>query len=289
MGTSASNGGPKGSPPLLPDWYNPSQSDEDNQETPQDGNDDSGENNDSPGQNNQNTPTTEPDHTNNSSKWGQSKGALTRLSNSRSGSSVKKAGRKYVNSLGGSRGATRAAAQGRITGSNYANFLGNLASGGISGALQNLGLENFVGKSSEEICIAIADAIAPIGTTNDEAISRDALISTLDSLYNRIQENGNDFTDIDSLSIDQIKETLIDFVSNFVFNKWMYELGNAVEKGSVTESEAINLENEVKDLIYTETFEHYRDIPVETFNIRDQANEVMIDDIFQTAYSTLEQ
>ena len=288
MGTSASNGGPKGSPPLLPDWYNP-QSDEDNQETPQDGSDDSGENNDSPGQNNQNAPTTEPDHTNNSSKWGQSKGALTRLSNSRSGSSVKKAGRKYVNSLGGSRGATRAAAQGRITGSNYANFLGNLASGGISGALQNLGLENFVGKSSEEICIAIADAIAPIGTTNDEAISRDALISTLDSLYNRIQENGNNFTDIDTLSIDQIKETLIDFVSNFVFNKWMYELGNAVEKGSVTESEAINLENEVNDLIYTETFEHYRDIPVETFNIRDQANEVMIDDIFQTAYSTLEQ
>lgn len=289
MGTSASNGGPKGSPPLLPDWYNPSQSDEDSQVTPQDGHDNSDENNSSPEQNNQTVPPTNPDQSNQSSNWGQSKGALTRLSNSRSGSSVIKAARKYVNSLGGSRGATKAAVQGRITGSKYANFLGSIASGGINSALQNLGLENLLGRSSEEICTAIADAIAPTGTTNDEAISRDALISTLDSLYNRMQENGNDFTDIDSLNIDQIKETLIDFVSNFVFNKWMYELGSAIEKGSVTESEAINLENEVKDLIYTETFERYRDVPVETFNIRDRANEIMIDDIFQTAYSTLEQ
>lgn len=292
MGTSASNGGPKGSPPLLPDWFNPSPPDGNNQDTPQDGNNDSdGENdstneNDSQDQNNPDTQNQNP--TNQSTDWGKSKGALTRIAKLTSGSSIQKAGRKYVSGLGGRRGATRAAAQGRITGGKYASFLGAIASGGINNALQNLGLDNLVGKSSEEICLAIADAIAPTGSTNDEAIARDALISTLDSLYNKLQENGNDFSNVDSLSLDQIKETLIEYVSNYVFNKWMYELGNAIEKGSVTESNAINLENEVRDLIYAETFEHYRDLPIETFNISDSSNNAIIEEIFQTAYSTLE-
>ena len=292
MGTSASNGGPKGSSPLLPDWFNPSPPDGDNPDTPQDGNNDSdgqndstnnndSVNNDSPEQNNSDIP-------NQSSDWGKSKGALTRIAKSTSGSSIQKAGRKYVSGLGGRRGATRAAAQGRITGGKYASFLGAIASGGINNALQNFGLDNLVGKSSEEICLAIADSIAPAGSTNDEAIARDALISTLDSLYSKIQENGNDFTNVDSLSLDQIRETLIEYVSNYVFNKWMYELGSAIEKGSVTESEAINLEIEIKDLIYAETFERYRDVPIETFNISDQSKNAMIEEIFQTAYSTLE-
>lgn len=290
MGTSASNGGPKGSAPLLPDWYNPSPPDGDNQDPPQDENNDSnGENdstndNDSQDQNNSETQN----QTNQSTDWGKSKGALTRIAKSTSGSSIQKAGRKYVSGLGGRRGATRAAAQGKSTGIKYASFLGAIASGGINNALQNLGLDNLVGRSSEEICLAIADAIAPTGSTNDEAIARDALISTLDSLYNKLQENGNDFTNVDSLSLEQIKETLIEYVSNYVFNKWMYELGSAIEKGSVTETDAINLEREVKDLIYAETFERYRDIPVETFNISDQSNNALIEEIFETAYSTLE-
>ncbi len=295
MGTSASNGGPKGSPPLLPDWYHPSPPDGHDHDAPQDGNNDSdGENdtanndghgnNDSAEQNNSDAPN----QTNQSTDWGKSKGALTRIAKSTSGSSIQKAGRKYLSGLGGRTGATRAAAQGRITGGKYAGFLRAIASGGINNALQNFGLDNLVDKTSEEICLAIADAIAPTGSTNDEAIARDALISTLDSLYNKLQENGNDFTNVDSLSLDQIKETLIEYVSNFVFNKWMYELGTAIEKGSVTESAAINLETQVRDLIYAETFEHYRDIPAETFNLSDSSNNAMIEEIFQTAYSTLE-
>lgn len=284
MGTSASNSGPKGSQPLLPDWYNPSPPDIDNQDAQQDGNNSSEVENDLQDQNNSDTQNP----TNQSTDWGKSKGALTRIAKSTSGSSIQKAGQKYVSGLGGRRGATSAAAQGRITGSKYASFLGAIASGGINNALQNLGLDNLVGRSSEEICLAIADAIAPTGSTNDEAITRDALISTLDSLYNKLQENGNDFSNIENLSLDLIKETLIEYVSNYVFNKWMYELGSAIEKGSVTESDAINLETEVKDLIYAETFERYRDVPVETFNINDRSNNAMIEEIFQTAYSTLE-
>jgi hypothetical protein len=294
MGTSASNGGPKGSAPLLPDWFNPespnqNQGDESSPDQSPGSDVDNGSNENSNAQQPREDNTEEQSQENQSSSWGKSKGALTRLANSRSGASYAKAAKSYVGSLGGSRGATKAAAQGIRTGGKYANFLGSIASGGINNALHSLGLDQFVGKSSEEICLAIADSIAPIGTTNDEAIARDALISTLDSLYTKIQEAGNDFTSIDSLNAEQVKETLIEFVSNYIFNKWMYELGNAIEKGNVSESEAITLEIEVKDLISLETTQRYRDVPIETFNINDRANNIMIEEIFQTAYTTLEE
>lgn len=281
MGTSASNGGPKGAPPLLPDWYDPTPPDKDDDPS-QDDDDDSRESPQSD-QDNKEISSSE-----SSGNWEKSKGALTRLSNSKSGASIRKAGKKYVNSLGGSRRATKAAAQGRITGKKYASFLGSLSSGGINNALQSLGLEQLVGKSSEEICLAIANSLAPPGTTNDEAIARDALISTLDSLYSKIQEEGDDFSSIENLSLEQVKDTLIEYVSNFIFIKWMYELGYAIEKGSISVAEAIELETEVKDLIFTETIERYRTVPVQTFQINDKATDVIMEEIFQTAYSTLE-
>ncbi|MDR4891598.1 MULTISPECIES: Qat anti-phage system associated protein QatB [unclassified Chryseobacterium] len=292
MGTSASNGGPTGSPPLLPDWFNPNPPErEQNEQQPETENNDlenDTANNDQQEEQSQDEALEQINPLNQSKDWGKSKGALTRLSNARSGASIRKAGKNYVNSLGGSRGATRAAVQGVITGKNYANFLGSIAEGGIANALQGLGIDEFIGRTSEEVCIAIANALAPIGATNDEAIAREALISTLDSLYGKMQEEGSDFTSISQLNLEQIKDTLIEFVSNYIFNKWMYELGGAIERGDVTEREVINLEIQVKDFIRAETIERYRDIPIETFNLNDRVNYIIIEEIFQTAYSTLE-
>jgi hypothetical protein len=293
MGTSASNGGPKGSAPLLPDWFNPEPPNQNqggesspDQSPDSEGNNNSNENSiaQQPRENNPEQQSQD----NQSSNWSKSKGALTRVANSRAGASYAKAAKSYINGLGGSRGATKAAAHGIRTGVKYASFLGSIASGGINNALQSLGLDQFIGKSSEEICIAIADSIAPIGSTNDEAIARDAIIATLDSLYAKIQEEGNDFKSIESLNSQQVKETLIEFVSNFIFSKWMYELGNAIEKGNVSESEAITLEKEVKDLIFLETTHGYRDVQIETLNINDRTINYLVEEIFQTAYTTLE-
>lgn len=278
MGTSASNSGPKGSPPLLPPWYN-----------------DEG----APA-----SPNSEPPNTDASSKtpalpdfsakdlisknWGSAKGALTRMSNNTGGSSYKKAARKYVSSMGGAKSATRGAVLGIITASSYASFLGSLSIKGYEESLIGLGLAALIGKSTEEICTAIANALAPVGSTNDEAIAREAMISTLDILYTRILENGNDITALENLSAELIKETLIEYVSSFVFTKWMYELGSSIEKGNVTEREAIDLEISVKDLIYTETVEKYRDIQIEVTTLESASTTQVIENIFSTAYSLLE-
>jgi hypothetical protein len=286
MGTSASNGGPKGAPPLLPDWYpdapttpepereNPAPQPDEVLPTP-DGQPVPAPELPLPA----NTPTGD---------WKSSKGALTRLSNNTSGSSGRKAAGRYLNSLGGAGAATRAAAQGVRVGNSYAGFLGALGSGGVTNVLNTLGLSEFIGRSPDEICAAIADSLAPVGSTNDEAIARDALITTLDALYTQILEAGGDLDSLSSLSPEMVKETLMAYVSNFIFTKWMYELGNAIERGNITETQAISLEHEVRDLIQAETIEHYRDLNITQLNLNDADNTALITNIFETAYSTLE-
>jgi hypothetical protein len=291
MGTSASNGGPKGNPPLLPPWYNdnnfPTENNDDiNQPDENFPDDENGA--ESPDNDEVEAPEQPAPVPNISKDWGKAKGALTRRSNNTGGSSSRKAGSNYLKSLGGVSGAVRAAAQGIRIGGIFADFLGAASTEGIENALTGIGLQQFIGRPFDEVCAAIANMIAPVGTTNDESVARDALISTLDSLYAKIEEEESEFSLDLSLSLEQVKETLIEFVSNFVFTKWMYELGIAIERGSVTESEAIELEGEVKELVYVETIEHYRNVDIANFNLNQRGNQLAIEGIFRTAYSTLE-
>jgi hypothetical protein len=291
MGTSASNGGPKGSPRLLPDWYNdpptpppppippPGDDDPEREPTP-----------DAPPNDKQPTdrPAIEALPNAATTNWGTAKGALTRYSNGTSGSSERKAGNRYVSSLGGSRSATKAASQGIRVGSNYAGFLGSVTSQGINATLTSFGLSEFIGRPTDEVCAAIANSLAPIGATNDEAIARDALIETLDTLYTKILDAGGNLDNLNSLSPDMVKETLIEYVGNFVFTKWMYELGIAIEKGNISEDDAVSLERAMKEFIKVETQESYRDIAINQLNLNNQNNLDIVTEIFETAYSILE-
>jgi hypothetical protein len=289
MGTSASNNGPKGSPPLLPDWYDaliPLSNDNDQEQVvPPEGEDQLA--NALP-PNDLIIPNEGQQQIEITTNWGTAKGALRRLSNNTKGASKQKAAKKYVGTLGGAKTATKAASQGIRVAGNYAGFLGSIASEGFTNTIRHLGLDQYLGRPTEEICAAIADALSPIGSTNDEAIARDALISTLDSLYSRVLEEGESLDTLNALTPELIKETLIEYVSNFIFSKWMYELGIAIEKGNISEQDAVELENEVRNLIFEETKEQYRENPIEDFNLNDEENIKKITEIFETAYSTLE-
>jgi len=294
MGTSSSNGGPSGISGLLPTYYNPGVLPNQGQRlapdgAPADGVDGAGQpdgSQASPGQ-------VLPEGPLLSGDWGGAKGAFTRFTNRTSGSSLRKAAKTYLRTLGGSRGATRSAGRGITVGKSLGRFLGSVStSGGGPGLNQTLvqfGLANFVGRSSEETLAKIADAIAPAGATNDEAIARDAVIATLDQLYTRILESGGDIIQLEALTPEMIKETVIDYVGIYIFKKWVYELGIAVEKNAVTEKQAIAMEQEIRDFINAEVSRSLRDKDVRDFDFNNPANQQIIDTIFQTAYSTLEQ
>jgi hypothetical protein len=295
MGTSSSNGGPSGKTSLVPSWYGGGAGDSGQQAA--DGgvagsNPGSGDQNNSDqgqGPNQANQPVAIPTTSGN---WKDAKIAFTRYSKNTGGSNIRKAAKSYVRTLGGSRGATRSASRGVTSGRGLVSFLGSVSApggGGLSQTLTQLGLTAFIGKSSEETLAKIADAIAPTGATNDEAIARDAILGTLDSLYSKILENGGDINALESLTPEMIKDTVIEYVSVYIFKKWVYELGLAVEKNTVTEKQAIEMEIEIKDFINAEVKLSLQGKTVKQFDLNDSSNQQIIETIFQTAYSTLEQ
>ena len=293
MGTSSSNGGPSGKTSLVPSWYGGGTGSSTQQ--PASGGTASNlatanQNTSAQGQGAQqaNQQGAIPATTGN---WKDAKGAFTRYSKNTGGSNIRKAAKSYVRTLGGSRGATRSASRGISSGRGLVSFLGSVSApggGGLSQTLTQLGLPAFIGKSSDEILAKIADSIAPTGATNDEAIARDAILTTLDSLYSKILDNGGDITALESLTPDMIKDTVIEYVSVFIFKKWVYELGLAVEKNTVTEKQAIEMETEIKDFINAEVKLSLQGKTIKQFELNDSTNQQIIETIFQTAYSTLE-
>lgn len=290
MGTSSSNGGPSGKGSLLPSWYNDTSGAQGQQVANPGlaGDESEGGNQQGDAQVPQSVviPKTSGD-------WKDAKGAFTRYTKNTGGSNIRKAAKNYVRTLGGSRGATRSASRGISAGRGLVSFLGAVSSpsggGGLDQTLTQLGLTAFIGRSSEETLAKIADAIAPAGATNDEAIARDSVIATLDQLYSKILEDGGDITALESLTPDMIKEAVTDYVSIYIFKKWIYELGLAVEKNTVTEKQAIEMETEIKDFINAEVRLSLKNKDIKEFNLNDKSNQQIIENIFQMAYSTLDQ
>lgn len=291
MGTSSSNGGPSGVSSLLPSWYSPSapsggtapggagNNDGNSGETQQaNGNG----NESSEGQNVQSQP-----NPNSTENWTNAKGAFTRFTKRTGGSNIRKAAKGYVRTLGGSQGATKSASRGITVGGGFATFLGSASSRGLNATLTALGLINYIGRSSEEILAKIADAIAPTGATNDEAIARDAIITTLDIIYTKIAENGGDISALETLTPEMIKEAVVAYISVYIFKKWVYELGIAVEKNTVSERQAIEMETEIRDFITAEVQLAMQDKTIRDFDLNNVTNQQTIETIFQTAYSTL--
>lgn len=269
MGTSASNKGPKGTPSLLPSWI---------VDSPEltSSNQNSDKDDESATQNPQTT------------NWNEAKSSLSRYANGTKGSSLAKAGSKYLKSLGGASAAAKSARQGISTGIRYALFLGDLATHGLENTLTSRGLDTLIGSTPEAICVAIANDIAPIGSTNDEAIARDALISTLDDLYSQVFEEGGDLESLGQLSPEMVKLTMIKYVANYIYSKWLYELGFSVEKGNFSVQEVVSLEREVKNLIQSETHERFSEREVGQIDLTQRDNLALITEIFEIAYSTLE-
>ena len=291
MGTASSNRGPSGTGNLLPTWYD---NGIDNSEVPQSDSPLPGY----PDQTGQPVPDTNqipqnatqpPPVTGN---WKTAKGAITRYSRRTAGSGLSKAIKSYLKVLGGSRAATQSSSRGIVAGNGLANFLGAVSSGGVgiglNQKLTDLGLANCIGQPSEFVLAKIADAIAPTGATNDEAIARDAVLATLDQLYSTIILNEGDLTSLESLTPEMIKDAVIEYISCFIYKKWVYELGLALEKNGVTENAAIAMEIEIKDFIQEEVRVGIQNQTIQELDLHSANNQLIIESIFQLAFSTLE-
>ncbi|MCK8480978.1 Qat anti-phage system associated protein QatB [Psychroserpens algicola] len=279
MGTSASGTGPKGKTPLLPSWAN---SPDGSPEMEQD---------DEISQQVEDTPNVTSDSALDmipSQKLTGTKSILTRISNGGGGSSFKTFAKSYIKSSGGSRAATKASIAGINVGRSYLGFLSGVSKDGFNETLQKYDLSDCVGKSSEEVMAKIADRIAPTGSTNDEAIARAAVMIAFDKLYEKILDSGKDINSLDSIDSETLSDTVIEFVSAYIFKKWVYEAGIALERNDLSESEAIKLENEMRFFIQDEVKNGFKKTDISKIDLAQGQGRKLIEDIFELAYSTLE-
>ena len=277
MGTSASGTGPKGKTPLLPSWA----TDSDNSPEPEE--DNNQQSDDTSNETVDPKPETAP-----TQKLSGTKSILTRISNGGSGSSFKTFAKSYIKSSGGSRAATKSSIAGINVGRSYLGFLSGVSKEGFNETLQKYDLSDCIGKSSEKVIAKIADRIAPTGSTNDEAIARAAIMIAFDRLYEKIIDSGRDIESLDSIDSETLSDTVVEFVSAYIFKKWVYEAGIALERNDLSESEAIKLENEMRFFIRDEVKNGFKKADISKIDLAQGEGKKIIEDIFELAYSTLE-
>lgn len=280
MGTSSSFGGPKGRIPLLPPFAPNEPGDDQDQDNNKENEGETGSSDSAPNES--------PQEHLLSGNYAGAKQSLSRYAKGEPGYSVGNASRSYVRSLGGARKAARSSTNGRRAVSAFGGFLGSVAREGITQTLRNLGLGNLLGEPSSVVFASIIDAIAPIGTSNEEADARQAIIDALDKLYDKFQLEDDNLNKLDSLNASDIREAILDSIKAYIYERWLQELSLCLEKNSLTPGDAIRKEADMKEYIFTTVNYDFEDQDVLTMNFTDGSGKRLIENIFQEAYQTLE-
>lgn len=291
MGTSNSYGGPKDTSHLLPSWARQN-SDMDNdptdngipiddegteQNTPENGN------LSDQGTRNSNDVSRPPKN------WRYAKNVMSRYASRGSGhGGPAKAGKAYVKAEGGAKKAAQSVKSGKTTARSVAAFFINSARGGISQGLNSIGLGHLVGKDVDTVFSELIEALLGKGVNFDENIAREAIDNALGSFYEQCSENQN-FESIEHITSEQLEKAIEDFVSGYIYKRWLQKLGECIERKSFSEDEAVKLETEVsvyvRDLVNLEL--NSRD----SFSIdwNGEEGRRIIDSVYEDAYSLIEE
>lgn len=298
MGTSQSYGGPGDRPALLPSWAlppqpvipTPSVPAETSPESPQPLPEPTNSPIDSPtSPSNPTQPVVPRSPQKTARPWQAAKSSLTRFASGGGGrSGFGKAARSYVKAKGGARSATASATSGRRALGSAGQFLSTVARSGWTNALESIGLRSVVGRSADVMFTAIVNAVAPEGATLEDAVARRAMCEVFDDLFEKKVTTSNNTESLSEMSPDDVLGATTDFVCLYVYYKWIEELGRSIERGAVTAQDATKLEREVKQFVRDVVKLKSDAVDLLTLKWGDEPGQQFIDDVFQQAYSLLE-
>lgn len=291
MGTSNSYGGPKDTSHLLPSWARQSSDINSNSTDTGIPPDDGEAEQNMPGNDNSNDQDAQDlNHESRSQgKWKNAKNVMSRYVSRGSGQGgPARAGRAYIKAEGGAQNAAQSVKSGKTTARKLATFFTTTARSDISQGLNSIGLGHLVGKDVDTVFSELIDTLLDNGVNFDENIAREAIEDALASFYKKCSENQN-FKSLEHLTEEQLKRAIEDFVSGYIYKRWLQKLGNCIERKAVSEIEAVKLEGEVKiyvrDLVNLEL--DSRNILSIDWN-GDEGKQ-MIDSLYEDAYSLIEE
>jgi len=241
MGTSSiyggySNGGSQNNPLIPPDF-------EDNEQE---------DTNDSENQNNENEDL-EQDLEDNSVQqesqtveWSNAKNFMSKLASGKSGN-AQEAVSRYVKAYGGAKSASKNAVGGIKTTINLGNFVKSISEQGLKETLDAYKID-YQDKSTKEILSELVNILAPSPNTKEDAVSRKALILTMEVLYELIEKEELEIEAIENLNVNIIIPTYIEV---YIYQKLINDLGSRIESNSKSAADAVALEKNIKEYIHS--------------------------------------
>jgi len=276
MGTSSSYGGPKGVSNLLPPWAEPT--------------DDSTAPNAVPdlppdGASDQPAPPSPPAP---GLPWSQPKSLTSRWAKGTSTGGPARALRAYVQASGGSRAASRRASAGRATARRLGGFLGAGVGGGFAAAAAAIGLITFVGRDADALLNELVDRLAPDGALLDDAVARQAAILTWEEVFERLDVAGSGFAALDRIDRGMAEDIVRRFVTHYVAERFLQELGDCIDRGAISASAANDLYREVRDFIRETVRIDFGGVDLVAMDWDSADAQARVDGVFAAAYGFIE-
>lgn len=145
--------------------------------------------------------------------------------------------RMAINSVAGMRAAR-----------NLGNFLSSVRENGLFITFQQLGVQ-YNGKSSTEVFSQLINIIAPVASSKEDIVARQASQAALSNVYEYVEENNMDFECLDHMPIEMMDIAMKAFLSEYIWNSIIKDLESRVEQYMEDVSSACQREEELKDVI----------------------------------------
>jgi len=220
--------------------------------------------------------------------WRVAKLAMGRFASSGGRESLQKASRSYVRARGGAASAGTAATAGRAATTRVVGFLSDVARRGIGDALRAIGLGDLLGQPIEVVLAGIVNALAPEGANFDDVAARRTIDEALVAVFERYGVVDGGIERLNTMDADGVQEAFHISVAEFVFQRWMLDLGQRIDDNVMTAREARKLELEVKAYVTEAVKLDLRGKNVLTTDWRARGNQEIVENIYKEAYRFLE-
>ncbi len=275
MGTSSIYKGPNKSPLLPPDF------DEPNSPDPEKENISGSEKQDNPEQSDKQGNEIRKDVT-----WTGVKKAFSKYASGNS-KNYKRAISNYVKANGGARNAARTLKSGIQSTANLGKFLNNAYSGGFGEAFRDANI-SFEGKSSKEIINELINYLAPVPTSKEDAVARRAIITSMEWLYQRLEEEGKDIASLDKLDKETINLIIPIQIENIINERILSDMGSRFEENSSSSSDTLRKEIEIKEYIISKVESTFKNVDFTTLNFNEKNISKMVEDLYYKCYKVME-
>lgn len=218
--------------------------------------------------------------------WRGPKSAISKIANGGSGS-LNKAFKSYHRARGGSRLAAKTSVSGKATTVRLATFLSDVLKNGAKEAVQRLGLGEYIGRDAESLISIFIDLLSPPGARLEESIARKASIETISELFEKYKVDTDGILGLDSLDADGMKEVVVLSITNYINERFQNELVNCIERGAMSENDANQLSEQIKDFIEGNVILDLQDIDLMKFDWTDREGKTLINNLYETAYALL--